>query len=56
VLPALAKDSSLHPNIDYVALAVTAVWVVIGLVVLYLGRTGWRSLQHRPHAFLANQH
>ena len=56
VLPALAKDDSLHPNIDYVALAVTAVWAVIGLVVLYLGRTGWRSLQHRPHVFLANQH
>jgi len=56
VLPALARDSSLHPNIDYVALAVTAVWAVIGLVVVYLGRTGWRSLQHRPHAFLANQH
>lgn len=56
VLPALAKDSSLQPNIDYVALAVTAVWAVIGLVVVYLGRTGWRSLRHRPHAFLANQH
>lgn len=56
VLPVLAKDSSLHPNIDYVALGVTAVWAVIGLVVLHLGRTGWRSLQRRPHAFLANQH
>ncbi|BDU19439.1 hypothetical protein [Dyella sp. GSA-30] len=55
VLPVLAKDDSLHPNIDYVALAVTAVWAVMGLVMVYLGRTGWRSLQHRPHAFLANQ-
>jgi hypothetical protein len=55
VLPILDKDNSLHPNIDYIALAVTAAWVLIGLVVLYLGRNGWRSLQHRPHAFLANQ-
>ena len=56
ILPILSKDNSLHPNIDYIALAVTGVWLVIGLVMLHLGRTGWQSLQHRPHAFLANQH
>jgi hypothetical protein len=54
VLPILAKDIRLHPNIDYIALAIAALWVMIGLVVVYLGRAGWLSLRERPHAFLAN--
>jgi hypothetical protein len=55
VLPVLAKDSKLQSGVDHVASAIAAVWVVAGLLIFYVGRIGWRALQHRPHAFLANR-
>ena len=54
VLPMLAKDAKLQAGVDLAALIITAVWVVAGLAILYIGRSGWQALKLRPHAFLAN--
>ncbi|MFC4525605.1 hypothetical protein ISN76_00110 [Dyella halodurans] len=29
-------------------------WLLTGVVLLWMGRRGWRALQERPHAFLSN--
>jgi hypothetical protein len=55
ILPVLAKDSKMQTHIDQTALVISAVWIALGLVMFFLGRTGWLSLRHRPHVFLANQ-
>lgn len=38
-----------HANV-----ALVAVWLVLALFLLWLGRRGWRALQQRPHPFLPN--
>lgn len=37
-----------------VAAALAAAWLVLALLLLWLGHRGWRGLQQRPHPFLAN--
>lgn len=33
---------------------VLGLWLVAGVVLLWIGRRGWRALARRPHAFLVN--
>ena len=41
-------------GIDIILSALGALWLLLGLLMLWLGRCGWRGLQQRPHPFFPN--
>lgn len=49
----LTGDPSWVPAMPFVMTIVVA-WLVMGAVLLWLGRCGWASWRARPHAFLPN--
>ncbi|HEX7817476.1 hypothetical protein [Dyella sp.] len=54
VLPMTMIAGHAHTVVDTIAMVVGAIWSMVLLATVPLARTGWRALQQRPHAFLAN--
>lgn len=52
-LPALAENGRFHLDTSWSALF-AAGWATLIVLLLWLGRRGWRGLQLRPHPFLPN--